>query len=235
MSEYKIEDGHTLHLVKSGPKSTTGPSATPAPAAQPITQAAVQPQVPQVPQQPQNPTIPLLPPLGGAMNPMGQMMETLLQNPAFLESMIQSNPMFQQMGMNGEQLRQMLSSPGIAQMMSNPALMQMATNPQLMQQMMGGGMPGMPGGAMGQPQPPAGMLQNPFATALFGGGLPGAMPTATPAAGTANAQPPEIRFQQQLQQLQDMGFYDAQMNLRALQMTNGNVNAAVEFLLRSLT
>jgi hypothetical protein len=32
----------------------------------------------------------------------------------------------------------------------------------------------------------------------------------------------------ELRQLQDMGFYDTQANIRALQSTNGNVNLAIE-------
>lgn len=56
-----------------------------------------------------------------------------------------------------------------------------------------------------------------------------------PAAAPASTQPPpEERFQVQLQQLQDMGFYDATSNVRALLATGGNVNAAVEYLLRMM-
>lgn len=42
---------------------------------------------------------------------------------------------------------------------------------------------------------------------------------------------PAVRYAAQLQQLQDMGFVDQAANLRALQTTGGNVNAAVERLL----
>ena len=42
---------------------------------------------------------------------------------------------------------------------------------------------------------------------------------------------PEAAYASQLAQLRDMGFYDAQENLRALIATQGNVNAAVERLL----
>jgi ubiquilin len=42
---------------------------------------------------------------------------------------------------------------------------------------------------------------------------------------------PSIRYASQLRQLQDMGFGDEAANLRALQSTGGNVNAAVERLL----
>jgi ubiquilin len=175
------------------------------------------------------------------------MMETMLSNPAMLQAMIQSNPMLQQMGMSAEEVAQMMNDPMVRQMMSNPLMMQMA-----MQQMgsMGGMAPG--GAAAGVPNPimstgglnpfmasaaagPAGNSQpqmNPFA-AMFGG-IGGAAATATPATNAQPQQPPEVRFQTQLQQLQDMGFHDATLNIRALQATGGNVNAAVEFLLRSL-
>ena len=46
-----------------------------------------------------------------------------------------------------------------------------------------------------------------------------------------NQAPPEERFADQLEQLNSMGFYDRDSNLRALVATNGNVNAAVERLL----
>lgn len=45
-------------------------------------------------------------------------------------------------------------------------------------------------------------------------------------------EPPEVRFRTQLQQLQDMGFTDQQANINALIATNGNVEAAIERLLR---
>lgn len=54
------------------------------------------------------------------------------------------------------------------------------------------------------------------------------------AAATANLPPPEVRFQTQLAQLNEMGFWDAQANLRALLATGGNVPAAVELLLQSM-
>lgn len=44
---------------------------------------------------------------------------------------------------------------------------------------------------------------------------------------------PEAEYASQLQQLQDMGFYDKDANIRALIATQGNVHAAVERLLAS--
>ena len=42
---------------------------------------------------------------------------------------------------------------------------------------------------------------------------------------------PEELYATQLQQLQEMGFFDTQENIRALRATSGNVHAAVERLL----
>ena len=75
---------------------------------------------------------------------------------------------------------------------------------------------------MGQgAQAPAGLEQ-------LLGAIGAAAPPPTAAAPVAN---PEEAYARQLQQLQDMGFYDREENLRALQAARGNVNAAVERLL----
>ncbi|CAG8521623.1 3564_t:CDS:2 [Diversispora eburnea] len=73
-----------------------------------------------------------------------------------------------------------------------------------------------------QTQPPT-MPQ--FDPSLFWGALGGMPQTQT------SQVPPEERYQVQLQQLNEMGFYDPQRNIRALQMCSGNVNAAIERLL----
>lgn len=46
--------------------------------------------------------------------------------------------------------------------------------------------------------------------------------------------PPEELYATQLSQLQEMGFFDTQENIRALRATSGNVHAAVERLLGNL-
>jgi ubiquilin len=48
-----------------------------------------------------------------------------------------------------------------------------------------------------------------------------------------NSQPPEERFRSQLEQLNAMGFTDRTSNINALVATLGDVNAAVERLLRT--
>lgn len=98
------------------------------------------------------------------------------------------------------------------QMMQNPAMMQQ------MLQAMGGGGGG--GGAEGTAGP-----FNPFAML---GGLGGA--GGAPAA-PADTRPPEERYEEQLRQLNDMGFYEFERNVEALRRTGGSVQGAVEYLL----
>ncbi|OUM61611.1 hypothetical protein PIROE2DRAFT_68243 [Piromyces sp. E2] len=80
----------------------------------------------------------------------------------------------------------------------------------------------------------------PDMSALLGmlGGMPGmgmGAPGAAPGAANdaANQQPPEVRYSTQLAQLQDMGFYDSAQNIRALTISGGRVEAAVEWLLNN--
>lgn len=140
------------------------------------------------------------------------------------------------------QLGVALQNPAMRAMLTNPQMMQQMMNPANMQAMMqmqqamntlqgngvmppmGGGFPPMNGmgGFGGFGAPPAGGGLN--FDALFGAG-------GSPAAAMAPVQDPATRFAAQLQQLRDMGFYDDSANLRALQATSGNVNAAVERLL----
>ena len=80
--------------------------------------------------------------------------------------------------------------------------------------MFGGGGGGGAGGAPGS---------NPFAGL---GGL-GSPTPSTP----ADSRPPEVRYASQLEQLQGMGFTDGQANLRALLLSGGSVEGAVNVLL----
>jgi hypothetical protein len=96
----------------------------------------------------------------------------------------------------------------------------------------GGGAPGAGANPFGMD--PA-MLQN-----LLGGGGAGAGASpfgglggfGAPAAPAApqDTRPLEERYQQQLLQLNEMGLCDPGQNIRALSMTGGNVNAAVELI-----
>ena len=112
---------------------------------------------------------------------------------------------------------------------SNPfqqAAQQLMQNPQMMQQMMqmmGGGGGGGAGGA-GE----AGF--NPFGA--MGGGMGGGYGSPEPQQ-PADTRPPEERYQDQLRQLNDMGFYEFERNVQALRRSGGSVQGAVEYLLTS--
>ena len=84
--------------------------------------------------------------------------------------------------------------------------------------------------------PPA----NPFAS-LFPNGVPPVDPSALfgganpfgQASAPADNRPPEERYESQLRQLNDMGFFDFDRNIEALRRTGGSVQGAIEYLLNN--
>jgi ubiquilin len=89
-------------------------------------------------------------------------------------------------------------------------------------QAMGGAGAGAGAGAAGND----GVNYNGLLDFLGGGG--GGAPTSPP-----DNRPPEERYATQLQQLNDMGFYDFDRNIQALRRTGGSVNGAIEYLLNN--
>lgn len=162
-----------------------------------------------------------------------QSMNQLLQNPQLLQQMLMNNPMAAQLINNNPMVAQMLNNPEVLQQMANPDLLNQVLRAQAAQQNVQqgqaqgqhidfnqlfaqmGGLQGM--GGLG-------------AQANFGA-VYGANLNAQQQQQQGNQQAPEERYAIQLQQLQDMGFNNRQVNLQALQRTNGNVEAAVERLL----
>ncbi|OIW21209.1 hypothetical protein TanjilG_31043 [Lupinus angustifolius] len=63
-------------------------------------------------------------------------------------------------------------------------------------------------------------------SSMFGG-----LGTGSLSVPNRSNEPPEQLYATQLSQLQEMGFFDTQENIRALIATSGNVHAAVERLL----
>ncbi|CEP15592.1 hypothetical protein [Parasitella parasitica] len=186
-------------------------------------------------------------------NPMfAQYMSSVLQNPAILDSIIQTNP---QLAAMGPEIRNMMQAPEFRQMLSNPEMIrQMAAMASAAQGMNGGFGAGAanPFGAMMAPpasttasttpsdqqsQQQQQQQQNPFAGF---GNVPTIDPQlqqrmaaffGNPASSPADTRSPEERFQVELRQLNEMGFYDAAKNIRALQATGGDVNGAIEMIL----
>uniref|UniRef100_A0A5B6ZW49 Ubiquitin domain-containing protein DSK2a-like n=1 Tax=Davidia involucrata TaxID=16924 RepID=A0A5B6ZW49_DAVIN len=158
---------------------------------------------------------------------VSQMMQSLLSNPQYMNQFLGLNP----------QLRAMLdSNPQLREMMQNPEILHQLTSPETMQQMLAAQqsllsrlnrqqsteVPAQAGGTTGT----QGNLGLELMMNMFGGlGASGLTVPNTPDV------PPEQLYATQLSQLQEMGFFDTQENIRALLATAGNVHAAVERLL----
>jgi ubiquilin len=67
----------------------------------------------------------------------------------------------------------------------------------------------------------------------FSGGLGGFGRAGAEPAAPADTRPPEVRYEEQLRQLNDMGFFDFDRNVAALRRSGGSVQGAVEYLLSS--
>jgi ubiquilin len=138
-----------------------------------------------------------------------QVMDMISTNPELLRTAMQMNPMFNQMP---PEMQQMMLNPEMVRLMMETSAAMRGSSPDF-----SGTFPTPPSTAAGLPA----NLQN----------LVQALQGTTPPASQVSSEPPEIRFASQLQQLSDMGFFDKDENIRALLVTNGNVNAAVERLL----
>jgi ubiquilin len=171
-------------------------------------------------QPPANPFAALFPGAGAGVGAGGQTQTTDGAQPN-----AQGNPFGNLFG--GAQGGDQQNNP-IAQMTQ-----QMMQNPQMMQQMMNmmGGMNGMNG--MGGAGAGAGGFGeagfNPFAAFGGAGGI-GAGGFGGPPE-PADDRPPEVRYEDQLRQLNDMGFYEFERNVQALRRSGGSVQGAVEYLL----
>lgn len=221
LESYSIKDGHVIHVAKTGVAKTSAPAAVPA--QQPTVNSSQinNPTSPVVnnsqPSLPANPFAAMMGSGMGGMDPsMFGGMGALQPSPEELESM---NQMMQNPEMINSAIEMMTANPELMQSILAmnprfqslpPEVRQMMTNPEFLRMSM------MLNSTMSRNQG-----TNPFA-------MPNLGATSPP---QVSSEPPEIRFQSQLSQLNDMGFFDPQENIRALLATGGNVNAAVERLL----
>ncbi|XP_051999960.1 ubiquilin-4-like [Xyrauchen texanus] len=191
---------------------------------------------------------------------MRTMMQSLSQNPDVASQVLMNNPLFAGNPQLQEQMRQQL--PVFLQQMQNPESLSVMTNPRAMRALMQiqeglqtlqteapGLMPGLvPGGIPGAPLPTGVNVTPENAPPSDQGPAPAPAAGASPAqqqlmqqmlqmfaggGGSALTQTPEVRFQQQLEQLSAMGFINREANLQALIATGGDINAAIERLLGS--
>jgi len=172
------------------------------------------------------------------------MMDALSQDPNMAANLIGSSPLLQANPQLQEQMRTMM--PQFLQQMQNPEVQQMMTNPQALnailqiQQGMEQLRQAAPGlvGSMGIPPPPPGTTQPPQTgntppagnQQLFGDFMQRMMNGMSNQANPN--QPPEERYQSQLEQLTSMGFVNREANLQALVASFGDINGAIERLLQ---
>ncbi|XP_064901967.1 ubiquilin-1 isoform X5 [Columba livia] len=182
---------------------------------------------------------------------MQSLLQQITENPQLMQNML-SAPYMRSM------MQSLSQNPDLAVQMQNPDTLSAMSNPRAMQALLQiqqglqtlateapGLIPGFnPGlGGLGSTGAPTGST------------VPSSVPSenTSPASGTAepvhqqfvqqmlqalagaNAQlqNPEVRFQQQLEQLSAMGFLNREANLQALIATGGDINAAIERLLGS--
>ncbi|XP_072715224.1 ubiquilin-1-like isoform X1 [Ciconia boyciana] len=187
---------------------------------------------------------------------MRSMMQSLSQNPDLAVQMMLNNPLFAGNPQLQEQMRQQL--PTFLQQMQNPDTLSAMSNPRAMQALLQiqqglqtlateapGLIPGFsPGlGGLGSTGAPTGSTvpssvpsenTSPTSGAAESGHQQFVQQMLQALAGAnAQLQNPEVRFQQQLEQLSAMGFLNHEANLQALIATGGDISAAIERLLAS--
>ncbi|XP_026722057.1 ubiquilin-1 isoform X3 [Athene cunicularia] len=188
---------------------------------------------------------------------MRSMMQSLSQNPDLAVQMMLNNPLFAGNPQLQEQMRQQL--PTFLQQMQNPDTLSAMSNPRAMQALLqiqqglqtlateapglipgfnpGLGGLGSTGASTGSTVPSSVPSEN--TNPASGAAEPGhqqfvqQMLQALAGANAQQLQNPEVRFQQQLEQLSAMGFLNREANLQALIATGGDINAAIERLLGS--
>ncbi|CAD6201809.1 unnamed protein product [Miscanthus lutarioriparius] len=159
---------------------------------------------------------------------MMQMMQNIMSNPQSMNQLLNMNPNVRNMMESNTQMREMIQNPEFLHQLTSPETLQQLISFQqsLMSQLgqqQAGQVRTQSGSGAGNVN--LNTLMNMFSGLGAGGGL-----------GVPNAPnvPPEELYATQLAQLQEMGFFDTQENIRALAATAGNVHAAVERLLGNM-
>uniref|UniRef100_A0A3B0MZH3 Ubiquitin-related chaperonin, putative n=1 Tax=Theileria annulata TaxID=5874 RepID=A0A3B0MZH3_THEAN len=258
LSALNVEDGNTIHLVRSGLKPassppTTTPTATTATAQNTTTPTTGENQpFGQVPGFNQDfmsqmfqggmgnlPGMPELNPQSAAAllnSPVVQEMLTQISsNPELFRTLVESSPFLQPMMQQNPMFGQMLNNPELLRTLMRPGMLQAGL--QMHQAMQQSNVNNQGNGNTPTQNPPN--TENPFANFQMPANMAGAMAGTTPFQPTTmpfqappvDTRPPEERFSSQLQSLQEMGFTDQAANLQALVQTNGDISAAIARLL----
>ncbi|XP_042189413.1 ubiquilin-4 isoform X3 [Callorhinchus milii] len=183
---------------------------------------------------------------------MRSMMQSLSQNPDLASQIMLNNPLFAGNPQLQDQMRQQI--PNFLQQMQNPETLSAMSNPRAMQallqiqqglQTLATEAPGLLPGQVNSPgefgTTASSTTDSTSATGGLGtteAGQQHFVQQMLQALAGANSQQtmtpnPEVRFQQQLDQLSAMGFLNREANLQALIATGGDINAAIERLLGS--
>ncbi|XP_016078399.1 PREDICTED: ubiquilin-1 isoform X2 [Miniopterus natalensis] len=182
---------------------------------------------------------------------MQSLLQQITENPQLMQNML-SAPYMRSM------MQSLSQNPDLAAQMQNPDTLSAMSNPRAMQALLqiqqglqtlateapglipgftpGLGALGSTGGSSGTNGSSSAPSENPSPTA--GTTEPGHQQFIQQmlqalAAVNPQLQNPEVRFQQQLEQLSAMGFLNREANLQALIATGGDINAAIERLLGS--
>ncbi|XP_050370286.1 ubiquitin domain-containing protein DSK2a-like [Argentina anserina] len=166
-------------------------------------------------------------------NPVvSQLMQNFISNPQNFSEGLESNPQLQSMLTSNAFFREMIENPEFFRQLASPETMQLFFI--LLQ-----GLLSLLGeqeqqssqepGEMGQTGGSPGSVDNTGLEALLN--MFGGLGTGSPDVPNRQNVPPEELYAAQLSQLQEMGFFDRQENIRALMTTAGNVRAAVDRLL----
>ncbi|KAM2219007.1 hypothetical protein TB2_017851 [Malus domestica] len=163
---------------------------------------------------------------------VSQIMQSLLSNPEYMNEILGSNPQLRSMLDSNSYLREMMQNPEFLRQLASPETMQMLLTLQqsLLSQL--GRQQQQSTQEPGQTGANTGILNNMGLDALMN--MFGGLGTGNLAVPNRPDVPPEELYAAQLSQLQEMGFFDRQENIRALMATAGNVHAAVERLLGNL-
>ncbi|KAJ7944067.1 Ubiquitin domain-containing protein [Quillaja saponaria] len=158
---------------------------------------------------------------------ISQMMQSVLSSPQYMNQILGLNPQLRGILDSNTQLREMMQNPEFVRQLTSPeTIQQLSTFQQALMSQLGRQQSSQESSQTGGG---TGSLNNMGLEALMNmfGGL-GAGSLAVP---NRSDVPPEQLYATQLSQLQEMGFFDTQENIRALIATAGNVHAAVERLL----
>ncbi|KAM1813322.1 hypothetical protein ACFX11_027146 [Malus domestica] len=159
---------------------------------------------------------------------VSQIMQSLLSNPQYMNEILGSNPQLRSMLDTNSSLREMMQNPEFVHHLDSPETMQMLLTLQqslLSQQQQSTQGPGQTGAGTG-------LFNNMGLDTLMN--MFGGLSTGSLAVPNPPDVPPDELYAAQLSQLQEMGFFDRQENIRALMATAGIVHAAVERLLGNL-